>query len=133
MFLPLLTHAGRRRPHPRHWLALSQLVGISTSEPQSECPVGVGGHQTKDYNPGAIESHESDWERVNRSKLGEGGQSVVYLVCTPERTKQRARSLKILNSHIPTAISHTHGFEPAVSGKRLGTDALRRRKSAQDD
>ncbi|MGB9072137.1 MAG: protein kinase family protein [Terriglobales bacterium] len=48
-----------------------------------------------------MESRKSDWERVSPNKLGEGGQSEVYLVRTPERTKQRARSLDIINSHVP--------------------------------
>jgi serine/threonine protein kinase len=54
-----------------------------------------------------MESRKRDWERVSPTKLGEGGQSEVYLVRTPERTKQRARSLEVINSHIPTAISFT--------------------------
>lgn len=48
-----------------------------------------------------MESRKSDWERVSPNKLGEGGQSEVYLVRTPERTKQRARSLSIITSHAP--------------------------------
>lgn len=52
-----------------------------------------------------MESRKPDWERVSPTKLGEVGQSEVYLVRTPERTKQRARSLEVVNSHIPTAIS----------------------------
>jgi serine/threonine protein kinase len=58
-----------------------------------------------------MESHKSDWERVNPKPLGGGGQSDVYLVRTPERTRQRARSLEIINSHIPTAISFTMAEE----------------------
>jgi serine/threonine protein kinase len=54
-----------------------------------------------------MESQKSEWERVKPEPLGEGGQSKVYLVRTPERTKQRRRSLEILNAHIPTAISYT--------------------------
>src|ERR1019366_9551698 len=54
-----------------------------------------------------MESQKSEWERVKPEPLGEGGQSNVYLVRTPERTKQRRRSLEILNAHIPTAISYT--------------------------
>ncbi len=46
-----------------------------------------------------MESRKSDWERVSPTKLGEGGQSEVYLVRTPERTKRRARSLIIINSY----------------------------------
>jgi serine/threonine protein kinase len=51
-----------------------------------------------------MESHKSDWERVNPEKLGEGGQSEVYLVRTPERTKQRARSLQSLESYSPPSM-----------------------------
>jgi len=58
-----------------------------------------------------MESRKSDWERVSPTKLGEGGQSEVYLVRTPERTKQRARSLQFLDSHVPTAISYTSADE----------------------
>jgi serine/threonine protein kinase len=58
-----------------------------------------------------MESHKSDWERVNPEPLGGGGQSDVYLVRTAERTRQRARSLEIINSHIPTAISFTTAEE----------------------
>lgn len=46
-----------------------------------------------------MESHKSDWERVSPTKLGEGGQSEVYLVRTLERTKQRSHSLQIINSY----------------------------------
>jgi serine/threonine protein kinase len=58
-----------------------------------------------------MESHKSDWERVSSTKLGEGGQSEVYLVRTPARTKQRANSLAVLDSHIPTAMSFTTADE----------------------
>jgi serine/threonine protein kinase len=51
-----------------------------------------------------MESHKSDWERVNPEKLGEGGQSEVYLVRTPERTKQRARSIQFLESYAPPSM-----------------------------
>jgi serine/threonine protein kinase len=54
-----------------------------------------------------MQGKKSEWERVRREPLGEGGQSKVYLVRTPARTKQRRQSLGILNSHIPTAISYT--------------------------
>ncbi len=47
-----------------------------------------------------MESRKSDWERVSPTKLGEGGQSEVYLVRTPERTKQRSRSLETMNSYV---------------------------------
>jgi serine/threonine protein kinase len=46
-----------------------------------------------------MDSRKSDWERVRTTKLGEGGQSEVYLVRTPERAKQRARSFDIVNSY----------------------------------
>jgi len=52
-----------------------------------------------------MESRKSDWERVSPTKLGEGGQSEVYLVRSPERTKQRASSREILV-----------GFEPLLTG-----------------
>ena len=59
-----------------------------------------------------MESRKSDLgERVTPKPLGGGGQSDVYLVRTPERTKQRASSLKLLSSHIPTAISFTTAEE----------------------
>ena len=48
-----------------------------------------------------MESHKSDWERVSETKLGGGGQSDVYLVRTPERTKKRAKSLATINRFIP--------------------------------
>ena len=51
-----------------------------------------------------MESRKSDWERVGREKLGEGGQSEVYLVRTPERTDERARSLHFLESHAPPSM-----------------------------
>src|SRR6266700_2323090 len=51
-----------------------------------------------------MESSKSDWERVKPEKLGEGGQSEVYLVRTPERTKQRARSLHFLESYAPPSM-----------------------------
>ena len=47
-----------------------------------------------------MESRKSDWERVSQTKLGEGGQSEVYLVRTPERTKQQQRSLETINSYV---------------------------------
>jgi len=48
-----------------------------------------------------MESHKSDWERVSESKLGGGGQSDVYLVRTPERTKKRIASLAAINRFTP--------------------------------
>ena len=36
-----------------------------------------------------MQGKKSEWERVRKEPLGEGGQSKVYLVRTPERTKQR--------------------------------------------
>ncbi len=48
-----------------------------------------------------MEGKKSEWERVRKEPLGEGGQSKVYLVRIPERTKQRRRSLEIINSHAP--------------------------------
>ncbi len=72
-----------------------------------------------------MESHKSDWERVNPTKpLGGGGQSDVYLVRTPERTKQRARSLQFLDSHVPTAISYTTAEEKSNLNIQFG-EAIR--------
>ncbi len=48
-----------------------------------------------------MESHKSDWERVSEAKLGGGGQSDVYLVRTPERTKKRIASLAAINRFTP--------------------------------
>jgi serine/threonine protein kinase len=52
-----------------------------------------------------MESKKTDWQRVREKPLGEGGQSKVYLVRTPERTRERLKSLAILNSHIYNATS----------------------------
>jgi len=48
-----------------------------------------------------MESLKSDWERVSPTKLGGGGQSDVYLVRTPKRTKKRIVSLAAINRHVP--------------------------------
>jgi len=48
-----------------------------------------------------MQGKKSEWERVRKEPLGEGGQSKVYLVRIPERTKQRKVSLEIINSHAP--------------------------------
>jgi serine/threonine protein kinase len=45
-----------------------------------------------------MESKKSDWERVTPKPLGGGGQSDVYLVRTPERTKQRASGLQAITN-----------------------------------
>lgn len=47
----------------------------------------------------AMESKKSDWEKVREEPLGGGGQSDVFLVRTPERTKQRARSREIITRY----------------------------------
>src|SRR5580704_3420693 len=47
-----------------------------------------------------MESHKSDWERVKPEPLGEGGQSKVYLVRTPERTKEREQSRDAIKNHV---------------------------------
>jgi serine/threonine protein kinase len=47
-----------------------------------------------------MESKKSDWERVKQEPLGEGGQSKVYLVRTPERTKEREQSREALRNHV---------------------------------
>jgi serine/threonine protein kinase len=69
-----------------------------------------------------MESHKSDWERVNPEKLGEGGQSEVYLVCTPQRTEQRARSFGITNSY---AFPNTQTEEMRSKMNREYLDAIR--------
>ncbi|SRR6266852_395425 len=46
-------------------------------------------------------NQKAEWELVNPKPLGGGGQSDVYLVRTPERTKQRARSREIIDAHRP--------------------------------
>ena len=69
-----------------------------------------------------MESHKSDWERVNPEKLGEGGQSEVYLVRTPERTKQRGRSFGITNSY---AFPNTQTKEMRSNMNREYLDAIR--------
>src|SRR5229473_2635014 len=50
-------------------------------------------------------SHKADWELVDAEPLGGGGQSDVFLVRTPERTKQRTRSLEFINTNVPTSAS----------------------------
>lgn len=60
-----------------------------------------------------MENRKSDWERVRPAKLGEGGQSEVYLVRTPDRTKQRALSLSIINSHVPMMTGTTESMSRA--------------------
>lgn len=62
-----------------------------------------------------MESHKSDWERVKQELLGKGGQSEVYLVRTPERTKERARGLEVINSHVPM----TTGTKESMSQANL--------------
>ncbi len=69
-----------------------------------------------------MESHKSEWERVNPEKLGEGGQSEVYLVRTPERTKQRARSFGITDSY---AFPNTQTEEMRSKMNREYLDAIR--------
>jgi serine/threonine protein kinase len=58
-----------------------------------------------------MESQKLNWERVRSESLGEGGQSRVFLVRTPQRTEQRKHSLDVINSHVPTAISFTTAEE----------------------
>jgi serine/threonine protein kinase len=48
-----------------------------------------------------MDTHKTDWEQVKQEPLGEGGQSTVYLVRTPERTNQRARCLEFIKAHVP--------------------------------
>ena len=69
-----------------------------------------------------MESKKSDWQRVSEKPLGEGGQSTVYLVRTPERTKERLKSLAALNTYIYNATS-TH--EDRLKATLEYLDALR--------
>lgn len=62
-----------------------------------------------------MQGKRSEWERVKKEPLGEGGQSKVYLVRTPERTKQRRRSLEIIKSQLPISI----GTEESISSRNL--------------
>ncbi len=62
-----------------------------------------------------MEGKKSEWERVNKDPLGEGGQSKVYLVRTPERTKQRRRSLEVIKSQLPISV----GTEESISSRNL--------------
>ncbi len=62
-----------------------------------------------------MEGPQSEWERVKPEPLGEGGQSKVYLVRTPERTKQRKRSLEVISSHV----SMTTGAKESISRHNL--------------
>jgi hypothetical protein len=47
-----------------------------------------------------MQGKKSEWERVKKEPLGEGGQSKVYLVRTPERTKERERSREAITNHV---------------------------------
>jgi len=47
------------------------------------------------------ETQKEAWERVNPEPIGGGGQSYVYKVRTPKRSKQRVGTLAIVNSHEP--------------------------------
>jgi serine/threonine protein kinase len=69
-----------------------------------------------------MESRKSDWERVGATKLGEGGQSEVYLVRTPDRTKQRARSFAFINSY---AFPNTQTEEMRSKMNREYLEAIR--------
>ena len=60
-----------------------------------------------------MESHKSDWELVDTKPLGGGGQSDVYLVRTSERSKERARSLSIINSHVPMTTGTSESMSKA--------------------
>src|SRR5580698_6401881 len=64
-----------------------------------------------------MQGKKSEWERVRKEPLGEGGQSKVYLVRTPERTKQRKRSLEIIKLHPPISVANT---EEEISRRNLG-------------
>jgi len=47
-----------------------------------------------------VDGQKSEWERVKMKPLGEGGQSKVYLVRTPERTKERKQSRDAITNHV---------------------------------
>lgn len=63
-----------------------------------------------------MDGKKAEWERVKPEPLGEGGQSKVYKVRTPERTKQRRGSLEIINSHAPMMT----GTKESMSRHNLG-------------
>jgi serine/threonine protein kinase len=69
-----------------------------------------------------MKSKKSDWQRVKEEPLGEGGQSKVYLVRTPERTLQRLQCLAVVNSHI---YNPTSTQEARLSANIEYLDALR--------
>jgi serine/threonine protein kinase len=60
-------------------------------------------------------TRKSDWERVSEEPLGEGGQSKVFVVRTPDRTRQRARSLETINGYAPTGM----GQKESISRSNL--------------
>jgi serine/threonine protein kinase len=62
-------------------------------------------------------SQESEWERVKPEPLGEGGQSKVYLVRTPERTKERKKSRDAIENHVWI---NTSTSESALHESRIG-------------
>jgi hypothetical protein len=43
-----------------------------------------------------------DWQKVKEAPLGQGGQSTVYLVRTPERSKARKKALERMGRYSPT-------------------------------
>ena len=69
--------------------------------------LGVEQLMTPQNGQQLMEGKKSEWERVKKEPLGEGGQSKVYLVRTPERTKKRRRSLQIIKAHAPVSITTT--------------------------
>lgn len=78
---------------------------------------GLGAEQlmTPQNGQQLMEGKKSEWERVKKEPLGEGGQSKVYLVRTPERTKQRRRSLESIKAHPPISV----GTEESISIRNL--------------
>jgi serine/threonine protein kinase len=59
---------------------------------------------------------KSEWERVKKEPLGEGGQSKVYLVRTPERTKERKQSREAITNHVWVSASTS---ESALQKSRM--------------
>jgi serine/threonine protein kinase len=45
-------------------------------------------------------NHKSDWEQVDEEPIGEGGQSKVYRVRTPERTDERKQTRDAIKNYV---------------------------------
>jgi len=63
-----------------------------------------------------MQGKKSEWERVKKEPLGEGGQSKVYLVRTPERTKERKQSREAITNHVWVSASTS---ESALQKSRM--------------